>query len=276
MWSILRLNPKRLRYNMVSKMHCIKAKVEVCEFHCGRNAESSFHMKTVQLISHKVTIHHIRWIMVYAYPAINQLTPLANYLCSISSKSPFWAHLEHITVLEFPLNPKISTLIQDEGSVFAVAEGMELKAISSTVIGWWRISFSFLSPPAPASQAVCPGLGWGPWALHRAGGRPHLLPELHCLWGRCSLQSHRVSSSSDDWTGWNQASLAENTEKGQNHIRGGLILCCKHGTRTCCTVRLYSYPDFGSGGEGDMACGVGILSFLLCGLRPHQGREGGC
>lgn len=35
-------------------------------------------------------------------------------------------------------------------------------------------------------------------------------------------------------------------------------------------LRLY----FSSGGEGHMACGIAILSLLLCGLSPDQGREG--
>lgn len=39
-------------------------------------------------------------------------------------------------------------------------------------------------------------------------------------------------------------------------------------------LRLCCYLYFSSGGEGHMACGIAILSLLLCGLSPHQGREG--
>lgn len=39
-------------------------------------------------------------------------------------------------------------------------------------------------------------------------------------------------------------------------------------------LRLCSYLYFSSGSEGHVACGIAILSLLLRGLMPHQGREG--
>lgn len=40
------------------------------------------------------------------------------------------------------------------------------------------------------------------------------------------------------------------------------------------TLRLDSYLYFSSGSEGHVACGIGVLSLLLCCLSPYQGREG--
>ena len=39
-------------------------------------------------------------------------------------------------------------------------------------------------------------------------------------------------------------------------------------------IMQFSYLYFSSGREGHMARGIAILSLLLCGLMPHQGREG--